>query len=343
MPIGEPHYMPQPPPTALHRKRRNWSIGAMLLLLLCISPTAWSCTISPSVNATFASASSFAIASTPQTTSAQPNAGAVCQGSVLGLAVVSNQWIRATLSSANQGALVNAASGDAISYRIFALAAANEEIFLNTTYNYFNPVLIDLLGLIGGQSVNIPMEFRTLTTANVAAGTYTDTITITWNWRICSVGVLACLSFRTGSGVSTVNLSMAVTPDCAIQSPDLDFGSAPLVAGFDPVTQTIDITCTKGSDFSVGLSDGQQPAASIRRMENNGNYLEYQLYKGPTGSERWGNTGSERRSSATADTNPGTPSGVTGQGFTYRGEILPGQTTPPSGTYTDVIVVDVIF
>ncbi|WP_434986135.1 Csu type fimbrial protein [Vreelandella zhaodongensis] len=330
-------------PSTTCRCYRRWLAGVMLLFFLIITPAAWACTISPSTSANFGSVSSFAIASTPQNTSAQPHAGAVCQGSVLGLAVVSDQWIRATVTSANQGELVNAASGDAIPFRIFALASEDEEIFLNTTYNYFNPVLIDLLGLIGGQSVDIPMEFRTQATANVAAGTYTDTLTVNWDWRICNLGALVCLSYRTGSGTNTITINLTVTPDCAIQAPDLDFGSAPLVAGFDPVTQTIDITCTKGSDYSVGLSDGQQPAASLRRMENDGHYLEYQLYKGPTGNERWGNAGSERRPSSGADINPGTPSGVTSQGFTYRGMILPGQNTPPAGTYTDMIVVDVIF
>ncbi|MGO3670036.1 MAG: Csu type fimbrial protein [Vreelandella alkaliphila] len=324
------------------RPKHCWLIGLILLALVTISPNAWACTISPSVNATFGNVSSFAIGSTPQTTSAQPNAGAVCRGAFLGLAIVSSQWIRATLSSVNQGQLVNAASSDAIPYRIFALASQNEEIFLNTTYNYFNSVLIDLLGLVGSQNVAIPMEFRTQPTANISAGTYTDTLTVNWNWRICNAGLFICLSFRTGSGTSSINLSLTVTPDCSIQSPDVDFGSAPLVAGFNPVTRTIDITCTKGSDYSVGLSDGQHAAGNIRRMENSGQYLDYQLYKGVTGNNRWGNGGSERRASSTADTNPGTPSGIP-QGFTYRAEILPGQNTPPPGTYTDMIVVDVIF
>lgn len=330
-------------PLTTYRCYHRWLAGAILLILLLITPTAWACTVSPSTSANFGNISSFAITNTPHDTSAQPNAGAVCRGSVLGLAVVSDQWIRATVTSANQGELVNVASGDAIPFRIFALASENEEIFLNTTYNYFNSVLIDLLGLLGGQNVDIPMEFRTQPTANVAAGTYTDTLTVNWNWRICNLGALLCLSYRTGSGTNTITINLTVTPDCAIQAPDLNFGSSPLIAGFDPVTQTIDITCTKGSDYSVGLSDGQHPAANIRRMENNGHYLEYQLYKGTTGNDRWGNTGSERRPSSSADNNPGTPSGITSQGFTYRGNILPGQNTPPAGTYTDMIVVDVIF
>lgn len=318
-------------------------IGALLWVLICISPATWACTISSSVNANFGSTSSFTVQTTSQATSAQPNAGAACRGSVLGLAVVANQWIRATITSVNQGRLANAVSGDTIPYRIFALEAEGEEIFLNTTYNYFNSALIDLLGLIGSQRVNIPMEFRTQPTANVAAGIYTDTLTVSWNWRICNLGVLVCLNSRTGSGTTTINLSMNVAPDCVIQAPDLDFGSAPLVAGFQPMTQTISITCTKGSGYSVGLSDGQHAAGNLRRMENSGQYLQYRLFKGPSSSERWGNTGNERRSSTNADTNPGTPTGVASQGFTYRGEVASEQTTPPSGTYTDMIVVDIVF
>ncbi|MGS2743100.1 Csu type fimbrial protein [Halomonas sp. LS-001] len=330
-------------PPETRRCYHRWLTGVLLLVFLLVTPTAWACTISSGNNANFGNISSFAIASTPQNTSAQPNAGAVCRGALVGLAVISNQWIRATVSSANQGELVNTVSGDTVPFRIFALASQNEEISLNTTYNYFNPVLIDLLGLIGGQNVELPMEFSTQPTANLAAGTYQDTLTINWNWRICNLGALMCLNYRTGNSISTINLSLTVTSDCTIQAPDLDFGSAPLVAGFDPVTQTIDITCTKGSDYSVGLSDGQHPTANIRRMESNGDYLAYQLYKGAASSERWGNVGNERRTPATADTNPGTPSGAASQGFTYKGEILPGQNTPPPGTYTDMIVIDVAF
>lgn len=313
------------------------------LMLSLAAPAAWACTVNPGASADFGSVSSFAIANSVQTTEALPNAGVSCRGSLLQVLNLSDQWIRATAISANGSTLVNAASGDAIPYRAFASAAEGEELFPGTTYNFFNPVLIDLLGLIGGQVVDIPLEFHTQPSSNIAAGTYSDTLTINWDWRICDVALLACLSFRTGSDTSTLQLSLEVTPDCAIEAPDLHFGSAPLVAGFDPVAQTLHITCTKGSDYSVGLSDGQHASGVTRRMAHNGSYLEYQLYKSSSGFERWGDIGSERRSSASADFNPGTPDGAAAQGFTYRGEILPEQTTPPPDTYTDAIVVDVTF
>lgn len=315
---------------------------ALWLMLSLVAPAAWACDVSSGASADFGSASSFAVATTEQTTTA-PNAGISCRGALLGLLVTSDQRISATALSANNGTLINAASGDSIPYRTFASAAEGEELFPGTTYNFFNPVLIDLLGLIGGQRVDIPLEFHTQPSSNIAAGTYTDTLTINWSWRLCDIGLLGICLPRTGEDTSTLQLSLEVTPDCAIEAPDLHFGSAPLVAGFEPVTQTLHITCTKGSDYSVGLSDGQHASGATRRMAHNGSYLEYQLYKSSSGFERWGDIGSERRSSASADFNPGTPDGAAAQGFTYRGEILPEQTTPPPGTYTDAIVVDVTF
>ncbi|MFH4568901.1 spore coat protein U domain-containing protein [Vibrio diabolicus] len=37
------------------------------------------------------------------------------------------------------------------------------------------------------------------------------------------------------------------------------------------------------------------------------------------------------------------PDGITPQNFNYRAEIITSQTTPPAGTYTDSIIVDVQF
>ncbi|RYY22483.1 MAG: hypothetical protein EOP62_23085 [Sphingomonadales bacterium] len=44
-----------------------------------------------------------------------------------------------------------------------------------------------------------------------------------------------------------------------------------------------------------------------------------------------------------AETNAGIYDALTTQGFTYRAAIFPGQTTPPAGTYSDTIRVDVEF
>ncbi|MCP1314376.1 MULTISPECIES: spore coat U domain-containing protein [unclassified Halomonas] len=318
----------------------------MALVLCCARAQACSVT-TPNASANIGSFSSLSVNATPRSISAQPSAGLTCPGSLLGL-IVTGDRVDATVTSANASRLVNAASGDAIAYQFFADPnfQSQHRIVPGTPYNYYNAYILGLLGLLGGQAAAMPLYVRTVpAAANLAAGTYRDTLTIAWNWSICTgigIGGL-CLGRRTGTGTSSISVTLVVTPDCRINAPNLNFGSSPLVSGFSPVTQTITITCTKGSSYSVGLGNGQHAEGATRRMAAGGAFLNYQIYKGATGTERWGTTGSQRRSAAQADTNPGSYTGTTAQGFIYRAEILPNQPTPPPGTYTDNIVVDVAF
>lgn len=325
-------------------QRSRWAqLG--LATLIMVAGNAWgSCSLSASSPiANFGNISSFAIAESAQQTSAQPGAGVSCDGSLLGLIVIGDE-VNATVSSSNGGGMVSS-GGDRIGYDIFADAARQEQLQLGTAYNYYNNYLLGLLGILGGTAADMPMYFRTRpdTVGNIAAGTYSDTLTISWNWRVCSgIGILGvCIGRDTGSGISMVTLALEVTPDCAINAPDLDFGSAPLVGSFSPTTRTITIRCTKGESYSVGLSDGGNAQGVQRRMQAGGNYLTYELYKGAGGNQRWGSQGAERRPSSGAEVNPGAADGMNEQGFVVRGEVDPNQPTPPAGTYTDMVVVDV--
>ncbi len=69
---------------------------------------------------------------------------------------------------------------------------------------------------------------------------------------------------------------MTVSNDCVITAPNISFGSAPVISAFATVTgQTINLACTKGSAYTVGLSDGQHPvsAGGRRQMISGSNYL----------------------------------------------------------------------
>ena len=319
----------------------------VLVVLMSLAGRAWGgCSlVAATPSASFGTASSFVVAGSVSQTSAQPSAGLECTGSVLGL-IVSGDYVDATLSSSNGGGLVSG-NGDWIGYNIFADAAGQEQLQFGVPYNYYNSYLLGLLGILGGTTASMPMYFSTRpdTASNISAGTYTDSLMIAWNWSVCTgIGVFdICLGRDEGSATSIVTLELEVTPDCAINAPNLEFGSAPLVAGFSSTTSTITIRCTKGENYSVGLNDGGNPLGSQRRMQNSGNYLSYELYKGASGSERWGDEGSERRDSSTAETNPGSADGVSDQGFVLRGVIDTNQSTPPVGIYTDAVLVDVEF
>jgi len=74
-------------------------------------------------------------------------------------------------------------------------------------------------------------------------------------------------------------------------------------------------------------------------MVSGSNYLSYDIYKEATGN-RWGGSGSERWTSATS-------SQVSADGllrtYNYTAKVLTNQATPPAGTYTDTLIVDVAF
>jgi len=74
-------------------------------------------------------------------------------------------------------------------------------------------------------------------------------------------------------------------------------------------------------------------------MVNGNNHLAYEIYKA-SGADRWGDSGTERWSSNLS-------SSVSADGLTrtynYTARILPAQTTPPAGNYTDSVVVNLSF
>ena len=65
--------------------------------------------------------------------------------------------------------------------------------------------------------------------------------------------------FASGLGTVELTVNLTVANDCLITAPNIAFGSAPVVSAFVPVTsQTINLACTKGSAYTVGLDDGER-------------------------------------------------------------------------------------
>jgi spore coat protein U-like protein len=121
-----------------------------------------------------------------------------------------------------------------------------------------------------------------------------------------------------------------------ITAPNVDFGSAPTVDTFAPVTGQIALSCTKGMTYTVGLTAGSHTAANGRRqMASGGNYLQYDIFS--AGSQTvWGDTNNRVSSQRAAD-------GVTNQQFPYTARIYTDQITPPVGTYADTVQIDVRY
>lgn len=280
-----------------------------------------------------------------------------------GFALYGKDWIRVQLDSDGGGALVNNQTGDRIPFRIFT---ANDGQPLSVG----QPFDLTQFKWIGSKAdaMDFPLYFRTTPTLDsIPAGTYTANVLTRWFWQICpgvqivqactawggwdrSKGLRGlCLTGCSGvidwgqGEVATLMLRLTVTNQCEMSTPDLNFGSAALVDSFAPVSGFVSVRCTKQATYSVGMSAGSNPGGTARRMRKGNEYIAYELYKSTTGTERWGDQGSARRKSGDADYGADLLDGITQQVFMYRGVILPDQTTPSAGTYTDSVQVDVKF
>lgn len=320
------------------------AVAGLLASMLALSAQAL-CTTVSTAPAAFGTLSSILVRTTSQPASTT-NAGLSCTGSLLSL-LTSSDHFYATITSATSGMV--GPTGDVIGYTLYANNSTSYPITRGVQFDFARNSIIDVLGLLGSPTVakTVPIYMGTITGSNVAAGVYTENLSIFWSWNYCAgIGALgACLGRDIGSGTQALTVNMTVSNDCVITAPNISFGSAPVVSAFATVTgQTINLACTKGSAYTVGLSDGQQPVSTggRRRMVSSGNYLAYDIFKS-AGNTRWGSVGSARRSSTDAEVNPGNGLGTGSQIFNYNARIYTDQNTPPAGTYVDNVVLDVGF
>lgn len=319
----------------------------MLLCLLLLPSLGYAACTLPASSASFGTQTTFVANTSVSTTST--NANVNC-GSGTALTLLSNNQITFQLTSASntngtRGTLKRSGDtgSDNIPVRLCTdSACANELTIGGSAFVYNSATLINLAGLLGSLNFAIPVYLRTVAGQTVAAGSYTLTLNMTVTYNICtSVSALgACLTPQTGSGVIPITVTVVLSNDCtAITAPNISFGSAPLVARFGAISQTISVLCSKGSTYTVGLSNGNNASGSVRNMASGTNRLSYEIYKG-TSSDRWGPSGTERVGSAAANTV--STDGLT-RSYNYTARVLTTQNTPPAGNYSDSVVVDIAF
>lgn len=260
-----------------------------------------------------------------------------CGSSVLSV-LAGTPTLKGTIQASVTGlTLKNGA--DSIPYQIFSNAG-------NTTSYIGGAIVINLSGstllslINGGTSSTVPIYISTTPGANIPAGTYTDTIQVTWTYQnICegsvNVGGLCLGTLNNGTVVRSLTVSMTVTNDCTIIAPSVAFGSAPLLSGFGTVSQNINLLCTKGMVYTVGMGTGGSPLNGRRRMASGTLRLEYDIFKAD--NTVWGGSGSARANG------PAAADGVTQQSIPYTARIYQDQAAPSAATYTDSVTVDVSF
>ncbi|MEG8054861.1 spore coat protein U domain-containing protein [Sphingomonas aerolata] len=224
---------------------------ALVVLSIVTGPAFAACTTSSGA-LTFSPVSSYDVrgGTVPQVAG---SAGLSCTGSVLTL--IGGNSARATITSLNQFRLVKGA--DAIAYQVSADASGTTPFTQGSTVNYMSGSLLAVQG--GGSSFTTPLFARLTAAPNVAAGTYSDTLTVQWDYSVCNgVNVLGvvCTGYDSGKVVVTLQVTLVVGNDCKITAPDLSFGSAALVTQFGPVTSAVQIDCTRDAVYRIGFTPG---------------------------------------------------------------------------------------
>lgn len=139
------------------------------------------------------------------------------------------------------------------------------------------------------------------------------------------------------TATTTFTVQMTITSTCIINSAStLNFGSTGVLTTNVPGTSTIQVQCTNTTPYTIGLDAGTGVGATVaaRKMTNGGNTITYSLYQDSGHLTVWGDT-------IGVNTVAGTGDG-SAQGFTVNG-LVPAQTTPAAGLYTDTITVTVTY
>jgi spore coat protein U-like protein len=141
-----------------------------------------------------------------------------------------------------------------------------------------------------------------------------------------------------GTQATNMPVSATVTANCTISAGSVLFGNVNTMAGNHDATGTVTVSCTNGAAWSVsaGAGNGASATMAVRRLTSGANTLNYSLYTSGTYGTVWGDG-----TSGTAAIS-GTGNGAA-QSFTVYGRIPSGQTSVPTGSYSDLVSITVTY
>lgn len=142
------------------------------------------------------------------------------------------------------------------------------------------------------------------------------------------------------TSTTTFEVSAEVVDACRVAASALRFGRFAAVNDSSvEATTRIDVTCSNGTSYDIGLDAGSTAGATVtsRRMKISGSesFLDYSLYSDRERTRNWGET-------VNIDTVSGTGDGSTQTHVVY-GRIPSGQQAAPVGSYSDTITVTVTY
>jgi spore coat protein U-like protein len=149
--------------------------------------------------------------------------------------------------------------------------------------------------------------------------------------------VLVPQAASAATATDTIAVTATVQSACTVVASPLAFGTYnPISASNLDATTTLNVTCTQGTAYNVGLNAGGGAGATttVRKLTSSGHTLNYALYQDSNRTTNWGNA-------VGTDTVPGT-AGTGATAYTVYGRIAGSQNTT-AGAYTDSVTVTVTY
>lgn len=146
-----------------------------------------------------------------------------------------------------------------------------------------------------------------------------------------------CSSLTSSNGTFPFTATATVVNNCLISTTNVAFAATGLLSAALSATGTITVTCTNGDAYRIALNGGSNGNVVARQMlrSGGGGAVNYQLYTDAAHANVWGD-GTSGSTMAT-----GTGSGSQ-QSLTVYG-VVPAQTTPAPGNYSDTITATISF
>lgn len=149
---------------------------------------------------------------------------------------------------------------------------------------------------------------------------------------------LACMPVAGAALAQTatgdLSVQITITGGCVLDTvTNINFGTHSILNDKIEGSGSISVLCTTGEPYFITLGAGIAPGATVndRRMTSqSGDTIQYQLYQDAPRTKIWGVT---QNVNAVAGTGTGSAETIPIYG------LVPSQTTPRAGVYTDTVTV----
>ncbi len=164
-------------------------------------------------------------------------------------------------------------------------------------------------------------------------GTYTSNFSGTHTRIRAGIGLLSvCSGLFPATTTAPFLVQATIDKNCTVTTQGVNFGNVGLLNSDIDAEGRVRVTCTKSTDYSVGLGFGAL-TPTTRQMKKGTDVVVYGLYRDIARTLGWGDTAGLMPT--------GTGTGLT-ESYPVYGRVKP-QPNPPVGTYNDLVPVIITY